>query len=79
MYPFIVCPTCGRDIGSVYDAFRLTATKKYQAVCGGIAPDMVALTDVEAVSLKDELDDLGLDTICCRGHLITQVEFKSVY
>lgn len=78
MFPFIVC-FCGRSIGDLYDAFKHMRQKIYMEKLAGIAPEMVAITEVEDVSLKEVLDQLGLHMTCCRTHILTQTEFKTYY
>lgn len=78
MYPYIVC-FCGRSLGDLYDAFKHLRHKKYLEKLGGITPDMVSVTEIEDVNLKDELDSLGILMPCCRSRMISQVEFKTVY
>ena len=82
MYPFILC-FCGRAIGDIYDLFCVLRAAKYAAKYAelGIDIDPTAIPIVETiqVDLSDIFEILNLHMDCCRNHIQTQVEFKSIY
>lgn len=82
MYPFIVC-FCGRALGDLYDAFKAMRQARYLETYGEledvIDPRILAVTEDLHMVLGDVLDMLGLHQVCCRTHMLTQVEFKEIY
>lgn len=83
MYPFIVC-FCGRALGDIYDAFLAMRLAKYIEVYGDLIgdrvdPDVIPISDKVGVDLQDVFETLNIPLQCCRMHLATQVEFKTLY
>lgn len=84
MYPWIVCFNCGKAIGDLYDAFKAMKLAKYKEVLGeddfeSIDPALFAITEDIQIELTDIFDQLGLELMCCRAHIHTQVEFTELY
>ncbi len=82
MWPYILC-SCGRDIGSIYDVFKLMRISKYSAALSelddDIDPTILCITENIQIDLGEVLDSLKIFTMCCRTKLVTQVEYKSLY
>ncbi len=82
MWPYILC-SCGRDIGSIYDVFKLMRISKYSEALSelddDVDPAILCIIEDIRVELGDVLNSLKIFTMCCRVKLITQVEFKSLY
>lgn len=82
MYPYIICYSCGYCIGAVYDAFiamkQAEIERQMKAKGRVILPEMMALAELN-IELGSILDALCIESTCCRAHIMTQVEFKSVY
>ena len=80
MYPYILC-VCGRDIGSVYDLFKLMKAEEYAAAIKtlglNVDPEMMSVCNVD-VKLDKVLKALNINLQCCRVKLLTQVEFKNM-
>jgi DNA-directed RNA polymerase subunit N (RpoN/RPB10) len=80
MYPLVVC-YCGRSLADLFDLFIELRKRKLQASFGDrdIDPDVLAFSDTLQVKTGDILDKLNLRLDCCRGHMISQVEFYDLY
>jgi len=82
MYPFILC-FCGRSIGDLYDAFSLMRIAKYSAAMADLNDDidplLLPLTELVQIDLVDIFEQLNIHMDCCRNHIQTQVEFKTLY
>lgn len=79
MYSYIVC-FCGRPIGQLYRAYITLRAMANEALYKGGAvlhPEFIGPANFEA-SVGDILDKLGLHHHCCRGHMMTFVEFEHV-
>jgi len=83
MYPYIVCFTCGRVIGDIYDAFLMMRAAKQaatqQAAGHDIDPDFLFISEDTLIDLSDVFDQLRITSMCCKIRLNTQVEFKNIY
>ena len=60
----IRCFTCGKIIGDVYEQFKVRKQIYDKAVEAGEKPKE---------TLKDILDDLGVNRYCCRRMILTHV------
>jgi DNA-directed RNA polymerase subunit N (RpoN/RPB10) len=81
MYPYILC-VCGRSSGDLYDAYKAMREELHQQAFedyGDIDPMFVPVCDDIEVKTGPILDALGLELVCCRTHMMTQVEFKDLY
>ena len=81
MYPWIICYTCGNDVGSLYEAYNLAVHKRLKAYHKEknitVLPDFNFLTT--SVPTGDILDKLGLRRECCRRCMLTCTWFKDYY
>lgn len=80
MYPLIRC-YCGRELGYLYMMYKKLLIKKKQQLYGNemIASHMRLVASKELL-MGEELTNLGISEkhICCRTHMLTQVEFKNL-
>ena len=80
MYPLIRC-YCGRELGYLYMIFKKIRERKLNQLYGTdlIEPHMRLVASKE-LTLGTELTELGIaeSDICCRTHMLTQVEFKNL-
>ena len=82
MFPYVLCYTCGRDIGSIWALFdamrRDRLADKYPNVKNMAQIPTSLDMDIE---VGDILDTVGLprDSICCRTRLLSQQLFRDVY
>ncbi len=81
MYPYIVCTSCGREIGCLYTMFCEMRRDLFVSEFGDIDidPALIPLTQDFQVELGSILDSMGLTMSCCRTKMISQVEFKELY
>lgn len=80
---FPVRCTCGKQLASIYDAFRYVrsvrlqeALKKHGSV---IQPAMLSMNDNLQPMLGDVLDSLCVTRSCCRVKLLTTSLFSEYY
>jgi DNA-directed RNA polymerase subunit N (RpoN/RPB10) len=80
MYCLVVCPECGKCLACLYDLFLLMRQDRICKFLGethvDLDPAFLSICESQGLKLGDILDDLGLKTICCRGHMIAQVEIS---
>lgn len=80
MYPLIRC-YCGRELGYLYMIYKKIRGRKLKELYGTeeIASHMRLVASKE-LTLGAELTELGIaeTDICCRTHMLTQVEFKNL-
>ena len=67
----VKCFTCGKVLADKYDWYIIEVEKLKASM--KTAPDAF-----EAVKTKPILDKLGLTRICCRRHMISQVDMMAV-
>lgn len=86
MFPYIVCPSCGFPIGSLWPAFSAIRADMHLAALRekGIDPKLANLPMLESnegvtVAMGEVLTGLGIRSECCRVKMLTQVLFKDVY
>lgn len=82
MYPYIVC-FCGQSLGDIYELFKELRRRKIKAhlekLGYDVLPELFQFSDDVDVSAGDILDKLHVKQQCCRGRLLTQVEYKEYY
>lgn len=83
MYPYILC-FCGRELASLYTVFKIMRNLEYQKAYANtewqnVDPAILSITEALSIDLSHVFDELKLHMVCCRIHMATQVEFKSVY
>lgn len=81
MYPYIRC-FCGRSLGDLYSLYLILRHEAYIKALGednDMDPIILAITEGVNVNMEEILDQLMIFTDCCRGRMITQVQFKEVY
>ncbi len=76
MYPCVTC-LCGYPLGDIYRLYLAMKADvvKARADC---LPQYAALSDADE-PLEKILDQLGLDQLCCRVRIMTNVEFNSIW
>lgn len=76
----ILCPECGKCLACLYDLFLQMRQEKICEFLGethvDVDPTFLSICESEGLQLGDILDKLGLETDCCRGHMIAQVEIS---
>ncbi len=79
MYPYILC-YCGRELGSLYDLFKIMRNAEYEKVFEGydesINPAIICLSEESQINLEHVYRQLNIHLHCCRIRLLTEVEFK---
>ncbi len=82
MYCIIVCPECGKCLACVYDIFmkmrRDRIEEHLQESFVDIDPFFLQLYEMQGVKFGDILDDLNIKVMCCRVHMIAQVEIREL-
>ncbi len=79
MYPFIRCPTCGHPLGHLYPAYVEEKAQMLMSLgLDEIDPATLALQD-QPIDTGHILDALGIETECCRGHIMSQRMFYTAY
>jgi DNA-directed RNA polymerase subunit N (RpoN/RPB10) len=82
MYPLVLC-YCGRSLADIYDLFLIMRAARiaetYAMLDEDIDPEIFPIAESMQPSLTDIFEQLNIHLICCRNHLQTQVEFKTVY
>ena len=78
----IICPACGKDIGSLRQVFvYLTKIKKEKIIESkykDIDPHNYDIT-VDVTDYKDILDFLNVNHICCRTHMLSTAKLQDLY
>jgi DNA-directed RNA polymerase I, II, and III subunit RPABC5 len=71
----VKCFTCGKVIGNMYE-YYLQEVRRRQLEAGISQEDVVYLTknNVEKTIQGKVLDDLKLNKMCCRRHMLTHVD-----
>lgn len=78
MYPLILC-FCGRSLGDIYDVYLKIRNKKFaDAGLSKVDPRFIPLTEASNINMEDTFTSLGITMMCCKNHLNSQVEFKSL-
>ena len=79
MYPLIVCTTCGCPLGDIYDIYIKELGKDIDIKLNDIkcSPETAIMNVDLKISAGDILDKLGIDSYCCRMHMITNVTFDN--
>jgi DNA-directed RNA polymerase subunit N (RpoN/RPB10) len=82
MSTFILCPSCGEDLGCLSPAFQ-ELQKYHNEKClkqnTQIDPSCVELKPEIIKPVGYILDTLGLKKRCCRTHMISYVDFDNIY
>ena len=78
----IICPSCGKDIGSLNPAFvYLTKIKKEKIIekrYKDLDPHNYDIT-IDVTDYKDILDFLNISHICCRSHMLSTARLSDLY
>lgn len=73
----IKCFTCGEVIGNKYRFYLEEVRKKKLAQSKEIDKVIYLTTEFRDKTPEEEvLDDLGLNKMCCRRHLLTHVDIE---
>jgi DNA-directed RNA polymerase subunit N (RpoN/RPB10) len=74
----VKCFTCGKVIGNKWEAYK-TAVEKLKSEKTNSIDDKYTLAENFEKDLKKKvLDDLGLDRICCRRHMLSHVDLCDI-
>ncbi len=86
MFPYIVCLSCGRNIGSLWPAFKAMRADAHEAAVTAAGYDVrtvneriLASSGAVTVELGEILDQLGINMECCRTKMLTQKPFYDYY
>lgn len=79
MLDFILCPTCGEPIGSMYKAFHDIKTERYRIELAKKKSEMditnVNVIDYIQLPMNDVFEDLNINKMCCRMRMTTAFTF----
>ena len=79
MFPYIVC-TCGRSIGDIYDLYLALVfdliNKEKNLVKNTLNYQMFTHENANRIF---NILNIPPESMCCRTHIMTQVQFKDVY
>lgn len=73
----IRCVTCGKVLANKWQAYQDKCAKLEQDFKAGKVEE-AQIKNFEPVMKGKILDDLGLDKICCRRHMLTQVDLIDI-
>lgn len=73
----IRCVTCGKVLANKWDAYQKKCAELEQKLKEGKTAEK-EVKNFEPVMKGPILDELGLDKICCRRHMLTQVDLIDV-
>ena len=80
MLTFVTCTTCGSplsEIAAIFRAIRLDLVKEKLKETGAIPINLVY--DTSEIEMEKIIDDLGVDLICCRTHLISAMYWTDYF
>jgi DNA-directed RNA polymerase subunit N (RpoN/RPB10) len=79
MYPLIVCQSCGNAFGDRYDLYiqEMQALTKKELGITNCHPEKVIMNTDWKISAGNILDSLGINKLCCRMRMITNVTFDA--
>ncbi len=79
MLEYVLCHTCGNNVGSVHLAFSAIKTERYRKFLidnkNSINISNINLIDHLGVSMEDVFEDLHITNICCKQILTTNSTF----
>lgn len=79
MLDFIRCPTCGHNIGAVYEAFKIIKThlytKELEKNDSHIVIKNTGVIDYLQISMNEIFDQLNIPKYCCRGRIVGALDF----
>jgi len=80
MYNFIKCPTCNTSIGEFYDLYQIMKNHKYtlENKDKKISYKQASIDTELNINTIDIFEILGIKRYCCRGKIISCIEFNSL-
>jgi len=82
MLEFVLCPSCGFNLSDKYDAFTLMRKKLTEhhvnILHKNVHPEKLELYSDTNINLNDIFATLHIRKFCCRLHMTTAFEIRSL-